>query len=152
MISSDDTVARACSEWLSVFTRLGADGVPSPEHLARLTTQDVHFRDPFNDLRGIEALRALLIHTLKQVKDPHFEIRDTAISGQTAYVKWEMTGRVAVIGQWKVTGISELQFAEDGRLRTHLDYWDAATDFYARLPVLGAVIRFVAARASPPKQ
>jgi steroid delta-isomerase len=152
MTAPDDSVARACAEWTSVFTRLGTDGVPSPARLEQLTTEDVHFRDPFNDLRGREALRALLMHTLKQVRDPRFVVKDTAISGHTAYVKWEMTGRIAVIGGWKVTGMSELQFARDGRLKTHLDYWDAATDFYARLPVLGAIIRFVASKASPPKQ
>lgn len=151
MATADD-VAQACSDWISVFTRLSTDGVPSTNRLVQLTTEDVRFRDPFNDLRGREALHALLIHTLNQIQDQRVEVRDTAISEHTAYVKWEMTGRIAVIGDWKVTGMSELQFAKDGRLMAHLDYWDAATDFYARLPVLGRIIRFVASKASPPKQ
>lgn len=152
MTAPDDSVARACAEWTAVFTRLGTDGVPSPARLEQLTTEDVRFRDPFNDLRGRESLHALLVHTLKQIQDPRFEVRDTAVSGRTGYVKWEMTGRISVIGDWKVTGMSELQFAADGRLRAHLDYWDAATGFYARLPVLGAIIRFLASKASPPTQ
>lgn len=148
---ASESITRACEAWTSVFTGLSENGVPSMDLLEDLTTEDVRFRDPFNDVRGRPALRFLLQHTVRQVEAPCFEVLDTAVSGRTAYVKWRMTGRVAIIGDWEVTGMSELEFAADGRLKAHLDYWDSAGGFYAQLPVLGPVIRFLASRAAVPE-
>jgi steroid Delta-isomerase len=36
---------------------------------------------------------------------------------------------------------THLRFAADGRIVYHRDYWDAAEEPYAKLPVLGAVVR-----------
>ncbi len=41
-----------CQAWIEVFTRLGAEGVPALDHLEQITTPDVRFRDPFNDIAG----------------------------------------------------------------------------------------------------
>jgi hypothetical protein len=137
-----------CAAWIALFTELGASGAPSAERLAGLAVDEVRFRDPFNDLRGREPLRRLLEHTRRQVRDPRFEVLDTAWSGRTVYLQWVMTGRVPVLGDWRVEGLSQVCFAEDGRVESHLDYWDAAEQFYGRLPVLGPLLRRIGARAA----
>lgn len=140
----------AASRWAEVFTRLSSDGVPTFQRLARLTTEDVRFVDPFNELRGREPLLALLRHTLAQVDDLVFEVLDIAVSGPTAYLRWRMTGRIPVIGDWNVTGVSEVRFNADLRVAAHIDHWDAASQFYTRLPLIGRLLRWIAARAGPP--
>ena len=47
---------------------------------------------------------------------------------------------------WHVDGVTELHFAADGRVDSHLDYWDSGSQFYAHLPVLGWVVRKVRQR------
>ena len=91
--------------------------MPSLEYLERITTPDVRFRDPFNDIVGRTALRALLEHTRRQVKDVRFELLDKAISGQRMYLKWGMSGTVRVLGSWQVQGVSELEFDEEGKVK-----------------------------------
>ena len=39
-----------------------------------------------------------------------------------------------------------MAFDGDGRVLSHLDHWDAGGQFYARLPVLGTLIRLVKRR------
>ena len=54
-----------------------------------------------------------------------------------------MTARVRVIGDWRVEGMSEIRFAPDGRVTDHQDHWDAATQFYGRLPLIGPALRWL---------
>jgi steroid delta-isomerase len=128
---------------VALFTQLDSEGVPSLDRLAALSSDDVHFRDPFNDLRGREALHRLLAHTRQQVSGARFEVLDTAWSGRTAYLRWTMTGRLRWIGDWRVVGVSEIRFGSDGRVAAHLDYWDAAEQFYGLLPLIGPLVRLI---------
>ena len=133
----------ALDAWTSLFTDLDRDGVPSTAHLVAIATEDVRFRDPFNDLRGIEPLRRLLAHTREQLPGSRFEVLDSAWSAPTAYLKWRMTARVRVLGDWRVEGMSEVRFAPDGRVADHQDHWDTAGQFYGRLPLIGPLLRLL---------
>lgn len=130
--------------WISLFTDLDQSGVPSAAHLATIADPGVRFRDPFNDVRGIEPLRRLLAHSRRQLPGARFEVLDTAWSAPTAYLKWRMAARVKVLGDWQVEGVSEVRFAPDGRVAEHLDHWDAAEQFYGRLPLIGPLLRWLA--------
>ena len=134
--------------WIEMFTQLGTNGVPSLDQLEQIAASDVRFRDPFNDVTGRPAIQKLLEHTLSQIPDVRFEILDTACSGQRTYLKWRMTGTIRLLGVWRVEGMSELMFDEYGLLLAHQDYWDASEHFYARLPVIGRVLRWVRSSAS----
>jgi limonene-1,2-epoxide hydrolase len=130
-----------CQAWIDVFTQLGQQGPPTIEQLARITAETVRFRDPFNELSGRASVLKLLEHTQRQIQDVSFEVTDQAESGQRVYLKWRMRGRLRVLGQWRVTGMSELLFDDAGRLLLHQDYWDAAEQFYAHLPIIGWLMR-----------
>lgn len=129
--------------WIGLFADLDRAGVPSAAALRGIATEDVRFCDPFNDLRGIEHLRRLLTHTRQQLPGARFEVLDTAWSDPRAYLRWRMTARVRVLGDWRVEGMSEVRFAPDGRVVEHLDYWDAAGQFYGRLPLIGSLLRWL---------
>lgn len=87
-----------CHAWIEVFTRLDTDDVPSSEHLEKITVPDVRFREPFNDIVGRPALGALVAHTCRQVKDVRLQVLDRAFSGKCVYLKWQMSGRLTVLG------------------------------------------------------
>ena len=118
--------------------------------LDALVTPDVRFKDPFNDLRGVEPLRKLLVKTLEDVAEPHFEVEGVwrRDADATVILMWRFSGRVPVLNKWEVRGLSHIGFAPDGRIASHIDYWDAAEGFYARLPLLGAIVRRVGRRLS----
>jgi len=99
-----------CHAWIEVFTRLDTDGVAPSEHLEQITVPDVHFREPFNEIVGRPGQRESVEQTRRQVSDVRFQVLDRATSGQGLYLKWEITGRLRVLGVWKVRGRSELAF------------------------------------------
>lgn len=72
--------------------------MPALDHLKQITTGDVRFRDPFNDIVGRPSLRALREYTRRQVQELRFEVLDTTDSGRRVYLKWEMTGKLPVLG------------------------------------------------------
>ena len=136
-----------CAAWIRLFSELGTAGVPSLEQLSAVAVDDVHFTDPFNDIHGLDALQKVFEHTAMHVSAVRFTVHDMAWSETTAYVRWTMTGRVRVIGEWRVEGVSEIRFADDGRVMSHIDHWDAASQFFGRLPLIGWLLRRIAAPA-----
>ena len=136
-----DWLEQGCTNWIGVFADLQQSGVPSIEALAEIVEPDVYFRDPFNDIHGLQDLHRLLLHTREQVSSPRFDTLDSAWSGNTVYIKWRMTGRVRFIGDWLVEGVSEVEFSKNAKVLSHIDHWDAATQFYNRLPVIGWLLR-----------
>ena len=136
-----------CSTWVSLFGELGVNGVPTLAQLSAIAVDDVRFRDPFNDVHGLESLQHVFDHTLRHVRWVHFSVHETAWCGRSAYVRWTMTGHLKIIGEWRVEGVSEIIFADDGRVASHIDHWDAASQFYARLPVIGWLLRRIGASA-----
>jgi steroid delta-isomerase len=43
-----------------------------------------------------------------------------------------------------------VRFDDAGRVAWHRDYWDAAEELYAKLPVVGAVVRMLRRRGAAP--
>lgn len=47
-----------------------------------------------------------------------------------------------------ILGASQLVFSEQGLITLHRDYWDAAEEFYEKLPFLGGLMRWLKKRAN----
>ena len=123
----------------------------APESLDRLdllVCQDVRFVDPFNDVTGINRYRAVFHHMFETVDAPRFVILHTAMDGDVAFYRWRFTFRRkgGSAGNWIIDGMSEVRFRPDGLVREHIDHWDAAAQFYEKLPVIGIILRWVKRR------
>jgi hypothetical protein len=116
------------------------------DRLADLVAPDVHFKDPFNDVRGA----ARMIACLRMMYDhgtPRFEILDRSLGATAGYLLWRYindpgNGRPPTA----IDGMSEVRFRADGRVAEHLDHWDSGEQLYERVPVLGTLIRLVKRR------
>ncbi|SDG88718.1 nuclear transport factor 2 family protein [Roseospirillum parvum] len=124
--------------WCAFFTRFPE---VAPEGADALVSDDVRFVDPFNDLRGKAALRALVAHTLKTVREPRFTVTHKALDGDLGLIRWTFEGRIPVLGHWAITGMSEVHLNDQGQVTAHIDHWDASQHFHGRLPGLGLLIR-----------
>jgi hypothetical protein len=114
--------------------------------IAGLATPGMRFRDPFNDVRGIDDVVRLL-GSMYAHGTPRFEVLDRALGQSAGYILWRFTndpggGRAP----WIIVGMSEVHFAPDGRISEHIEHWDAGGQFYAHIPVLGWLIRLVRRR------
>ena len=120
----------------------------SPEDLARFPefyTGDACFKDPFNEVRGVDAIQRIFAHMFAQVSEPRFHVTDQWQSENGAVLLWDFTFRMkrGPSSPQCIRGATHLRFAADGRVNSHRDYWDAAEEFYEKLPLIGGLMRFL---------
>jgi len=121
--------------------------------LPGIVTEDMIFRDPFNDLRGRDAFERCLLEMLEQIGDLRITVTHVGPlaalapgDGEARHVlRWTFEGVLRALGNrpWAVTGLSEVWLAADGRVSAHIDYWDAARGLYEHLPLIGALLRWL---------
>lgn len=111
---------------------------------------EILFRDPFNETVGVDAYKALLQDMFRSAPDITFKVLHYAYDGDVCFLRWDSQATVKVLGKdpWSVKGMSELRFADDGRVISHIDHWDAASQFYERLPVIGGLLRIIRRRVA----
>jgi steroid Delta-isomerase len=123
-----------------------------PADLARMEaiySADAYFKDPFNEVRGVVAIRHIFEHMFKALDAPRFVILETVVEGDRCFLVWDFIFRFrGSAAEQTVRGGSHLHFdARDGRITLHRDYWDAAEELYEKLPVLGSLMRWLKRRA-----
>lgn len=122
----------------------------TPKDLDSVVTADVRFRDPFNEVVGVEAYRRLLAKVFEAVPDVRFTVSHQAVDGEMCFLRWRCTGTLKAMATkpWLVESMSELRFGPDGCARGRIDHWDAAQQFYERLPIIGGLLRLIWRRLS----
>lgn len=118
----------------------------SPASVAQLSeiyTDDVFFKDPFNEVRGIAATSHIFEHMFEQVDAPRFVVTTSVLQGDDAFLTWDFLFRMKRFARDEqcIRGATHLRFAANGRVCIHRDYWDAAEELYEKLPLLGSMMR-----------
>lgn len=144
----DPRALPALLDWYATLTPQSLPGI------GRFYTDDARFTDPFNSVRGHAAIRAVFAHMFDTVDAPRFAIQSQMMGNAEGFATWIFTGTVRG-ASFSVPGSSHLCFAEDGRVRVHCDYWDAAA-LWRQLPLIGTPVRwlqrrFMAAPVSTPR-
>jgi ketosteroid isomerase-like protein len=120
-------------------------------HLAAFYTADAHFKDPFNDVRGVAAIERIFEHMFHALHAPRFVVTQQLVDGAQVFLVWEFRFRFKrfdTVTEQVVRGGSHLTLTEDGRISEHRDYWDAAEELYEKLPGLGVLMRWLKRRAN----
>jgi len=119
----------------------------SPESIAEFPSyysEDAFFKDPFNEVHGVSAIQRVFSHMFHQVAEPRFKIIDRVVDENGAMLVWEFHYGVTIFGREQkqmIRGVSHLKFNGVGKVYWHRDYWDAAEELYARLPLVGLLMR-----------
>jgi ketosteroid isomerase-like protein len=113
--------------------------------LSKVYTDDVFFKDPFNEVRGIAAVAGIFEHMFVQVDAPRFVVTGSVLQGDQAFLTWDFLFRMKRYSgvEQCIRGATHLRFAADGRANFHRDYWDAAEELYEKLPLLGSFMRWL---------
>ena len=111
--------------------------------LSQVYTPDAFFKDPFNEVHGIDAITHIFRHMFDQVDSPRFIITNSVIQGEQAFLTWDFLFRMKRFSAEEhcIRGATHVRFAADGRVNFHRDYWDAAEELYEKLPLLGSLMR-----------
>ncbi len=121
----------------------------SVERIGEFYADDACFKDPFNEVQGIDGIRKIFTHMFEQVCEPRFRILERVIAPNGAMLSWEFTFRFRPgSGVVTVRGATHLRFDGRGRITHHRDYWDAAEELYSKLPLIGALMRLMRRRLS----
>ncbi|MBM3504629.1 MAG: nuclear transport factor 2 family protein [Alphaproteobacteria bacterium] len=127
----------------------------SPQTLSRLAevcAPDILFKDPFNEGRGLDYVIRIFEQMYRDIGETKTVIDDVAFSDTACYLRWTLSFRRKNGREATVLGMSEVHFGADGRAIRHFDHWDAASQVYELVPVLGAVLRRIKRRLATPLQ
>jgi len=126
---------------VSFFENISAESIAE---FPRYYADDAYFKDPFNEVRGVPAIQHIFTHMFRQVAEPRFSIIDRVVDENGALLVWEFHYRTKQWGSRRtqiIRGATHLRLNAEGKVIWHRDYWDAAEELYAKLPLIGWLIR-----------
>jgi len=130
----------------------------TPAHLARLGeiySAQARFKDPFNEVQGVDAIRGIFQHMYDSLQHPRFVVTARVQQGRQCFLTWDFVfGLRPQEPEITVRGASHLWLepGADGqwRIGMHRDYWDVAEELYEKLPLLGGLMRWLKRRVNAP--
>ena len=123
----------------------------SLNNLGAIYAPQAQFKDPFNAVQGLSAIKGIFEHMFDTLEKPHFVVTGQVLQGQQCFLTWEFRFSFKTFKQGipqTILGASHLVFSDDGLVTLHRDYWDAAEELYEKLPVVGGLMRWLKKRAN----
>ena len=126
------------------YATLSLDTLPD---IRRLYTSNASFKDPFNDVIGVESIEKIFVHMFNTTEHPRFIIGETMQQEQRAFLTWEFIFTLNR-KEYTVRGATHLHFDDAGLVTMHRDYWDAAEELWQKLPIIGTAVRWLRGKFS----
>ena len=120
------------------------------DQLGGYYAEGARFKDPFNDVRGPEAIRGVFEHMYHSLDNPRFVVTGAVCQGDEAFLTWDFCFRFKRFNttqEQTVKGTTHLRFDPAGLVLLHRDYWDVAEELYEKIPAVGAFMRWLKRRA-----
>lgn len=112
--------------------------------LIGLYEPQARFKDPFNEVVGAKAIQKIFDDMFIKLDSPRFVVISQVSGGYQAALQWEF--RFQLKGKQSpelIRGSTWLEFSQSGLISNHRDYWDAAEELYEKIPILGALMRWL---------
>lgn len=118
------------------------------DDLEKIYDEDIIFRDPVHEIRGLNNLHSYMYDMYANVKRCHFDYLDQIVTDGRAFIKWDMTFAHAKLGckDIVVRGITHIAFSE--KITFHEDCYDMGQMLYENVPLLGMSTRWLKRRLS----
>jgi trehalose utilization protein len=133
---------------VNYFETLTESSLPK---LHEFYAEDAYFKDPFNEVHGVEPIQHIFVHMFTSLEKPRFVITSRVVEGNRCFFVWEFKFYMKNYDKTKeqtIRGGSHLVLNEQGQITSHRDYWDAAEELYEKLPVVGGLMRWLKKRAN----
>ncbi len=82
---------------------------------------------------------------------PRFVVTQRVVQGAQCFLTWDFHFRFRRFDRHviqTVRGATRLVLDAQGRILLHRDYWDAAEELYEKIPLVGALMRWLKTRAN----
>lgn len=123
--------------------------------LAKFYAPQAIFQDPFNDVKGWQRIELIFLHMFETLRSPRFVIDEQVTQGQSTFLTWRFFfwhDAMSTKEEQCIRGATHLMWEKDAirgwEIALHKDYWDAAQELYERLPVIGALMRWLKSKLS----
>jgi hypothetical protein len=146
--TADHASRTTLAQTIAAFESLTPDSV---SELGRIYAPDARFIDPFNDVQGLAQVQAVFRHMFETLEQPHFVVTGQVVDRNQCFLLWDFHFRFRAFRRHTaqtIAGTSHLRFDTLGRITMHQDYWDAAHGLYQKMPVVGALMRWLRNRAN----
>ena len=131
----------------ALYENLNLDNLPE---LAKFYAVHARFQDPFNDVSGWEGIERVFLHMFKTMREPRFVVEEQVSQGENTFLTWRFYFWLDAMSSKEeqcIRGATHLKWQKDEsqgwQVYLHKDYWDAAQELYEKLPVLGALMRWL---------
>tara|TARA_X000000368_G_scaffold271760_1_gene215447 strand:+ start:1029 stop:1472 length:444 start_codon:yes stop_codon:yes gene_type:complete len=121
------------NNYLNLFSNLNKENIKKFDDLV---VKDIIFIDPFNNTKGLDNFKNIFYHMFDTVEEPKFDIVDYAQNKDHIFLKWKMTFYAFKASQ-TIEGMSDITLNKEGKVISHLDYWDSLNGIFIKLPFLG---------------
>ena len=118
--------------YINLFSNLSPDNI---DEFDNLISKNIIFVDPFNNVKGIHSFKNIFHHMFENVKEPRFFVIDYSINKQRVFLKWKMTF-FAFKSLQTIEGMSELLLNDNGKVVSHIDYWDTLNSLFIKIPFI----------------
>lgn len=129
----------------ALFTKPYGAPAPSEAQWRQAYAPEVHFQDPTQEHHGIDAYLKAQEGLVKRCDDVVLTPGAIAISGDTAFVEWEMGLKIKGI-EFVYPGASRLRFNAEGLIVDHRDYFDFVGPTFGPVPLVGGFVRWLYGR------
>ncbi len=126
-------------KYISFFSNLTEKNI---DQIADYFTHNAHFKDPFNDVIGIDAIKTVFSHMFETTENPTFIVSHHAANQNILMLQW--TFQFSKKGKnWTVEGSSLVTFNDSDLVIEHIDYWDPAEQIYSKIGLLRPIMNFL---------
>ncbi len=126
----------------ALFTKAYGAPAPTAEQWRAVYDDGVHFQDPTQEKRGINAYIVAQEGLMRRCDDIFLEPGAVALSGDTAFVEWTMGLKIKGI-EFIYPGTTRLRIGADGKIVEHRDYFDFVGPTFAPVPLVGGFVRWL---------
>ena len=143
-IATEESVTRV----IAFFENLSPADVAT---IGQFYGPQARFKDPFNEVVGVPAIQGIFAHMFEALEQPRFVVTGRVVQGQQCFLTWDFLFAFKDFHKdvtQTVRGASHLVLDAQGQVTLHRDYWDAAEELYEKLPVVGALMRWLKKRAN----
>jgi ketosteroid isomerase-like protein len=148
MMQAPLTLHDAVQRLVTFFEHLQPQDLP---HLKTLYAADARFKDPFNEVQGLQDIERIFAHMFHALHEPHFVVTARLAQDHQCFITWDFRFRFKRFDSntWQtVRGGTHVVFNDEGLVTLHRDYWDAAEELYEKIPWLGGLMRWLKRRAN----
>jgi len=124
--------------WSKTYNTLGK---PDWSHILPYYDNNIYFRDPIQEIRGIEEFTAMTERLARRSKDLKMNIVKAVMEENIIFIEWEMTLSFKKYPSSVLYGSSRLTLSKEGKIIEQRDYYDLWGDIFDNIPRFGKAYR-----------